>query len=280
VATESDRAPIVAADVEQCGASAGCATTRLPGGAFGATINHALTTLNEGETTVRVRHVDGAGNVGAWSGAATLRRDRTAPAVSFWPVPGEVAKGEAIAFYASASDAGAGHASVESQYQVDGGAWVPYDGAVTAAAGRTYRFRARATDAAGNRSDWATGGTAAGVDPGSGLATPAPLPPLPPAAAKRAAGLKIRSARLERGKVTIKAARAAAASGRVIVAFTASAGGRTRTVRRTVVPERAGFTVTLQLPRALRDVRRGKLVLRYGGDGRHLPGTDDHRVTR
>ena len=123
-------------------------------------------------------------------------------------------------------------------------------------------------------------GVATGVDPEAGLAAPAPLPALPPAAAKRSAGLAIRSARLERGRVTVRAARAAASTGPVSVAFTATAGGRSRTIRRTVVPERAAFTVSVPLPAALRAVRRGKLVLRYGGDGRYLPGTADRRVTR
>jgi hypothetical protein len=280
VAAESDRAPIVAADVERCGASTGCVTSRVAGGAFGATLDHALPALEEGATTLRVRHIDGAGNVGAWSGPVTLRRDRTAPAVTFWPVPGEVAKGNQLAFYASATDAGAGQARVDSEYQVDGGAWLPYDGPLTAAAGRTYRFRARATDAAGNRSEWVMSGSAAGVDPESGLAAPAPLPALPPAAAKRAADLVIRAAKLERDKLTVRAARAAAAGGPVAVVFTASKGGRTRTIRTTITPKRAVFTASLPLPAALRGVRHGKVVLRYGGDDRHQPGTASRRVAR
>src|SRR3712207_5626124 len=37
-------------------------------------------TLPEGGSRVRVRYIDDAGNVGTWSNAAIVRRDRTAPA--------------------------------------------------------------------------------------------------------------------------------------------------------------------------------------------------------
>jgi hypothetical protein len=50
---------------------------------------------------------------------------------------------------ASVSDAQAGATAV-LWYSVDAGSWLRYSGAVTAQAGRSYRFRATSADAAGN----------------------------------------------------------------------------------------------------------------------------------
>ena len=80
--------------------------------------------------------------------------------------------------------------------------------------------------------------------------------------------------------MTIRAVRAAAASGPVSVAFTATAKGRSRTIRK---HRRPGAGRLQGLPAAPRRPARraaGKLVVRYGGDSRYLPGTADRRLTR
>jgi hypothetical protein len=69
-----------------------------------------------------------------------------------------------------ASDATSGVSDTSLQVSVDGGGWVDAAPPVVAEAGRTYVFRARAADAAGNWSSWRVG------SPVSGVAAPQPEP--------------------------------------------------------------------------------------------------------
>ena len=156
VAAESDRAPIVAADVERCGA--GDRLRRRPasaGGAFGATLQHDLAGARRGDDdrAGAARRRGRERRCVVDPGVAAARPHGAGRDVLARPGRGGE-RASSSAFYASATDAGAGGARVDSEYQVDGGAWLPYDGPVTAAAGRTYRFRAarrtpRATAATG-----------------------------------------------------------------------------------------------------------------------------------
>jgi hypothetical protein len=67
----------------------------------------------------------------------------------------DVVAGEAVVPTVSAADARVAVASQEVQFQIGvDGVWQTYSSALTAVAGRSYRFRARATDAVGNTSAW------------------------------------------------------------------------------------------------------------------------------
>ena len=176
---ESDRAPLVAAEVEACAGAAATACRVAPG----------LGALAEGLTRVRVRLLDAAGNVGAWSAPVTLRRDATPPPA---PAIAAVSTGAQLTPSVDAADSVSGVASVTVEVRVDGGDWAPAPAAVLATPGHAYAFRARATDRAGNTGDWAqTDELAVPAGPGRRPRRPRhprtrpPPPPPPPACASR-----------------------------------------------------------------------------------------------
>ena len=282
VAAESDRAPIVAVDVERCAPATGC--------------------VDEPRRRGCVRRHAAARPRGAPRGdddraGAACRRGRERRGVV---EPGVVAArphgaGRDVLAHPGRGGRRGAAGVLRLRDRRRGrrrarGLGVPGRRRRVASVRRARRPRPRRTpstlprpghDATGNRSDWVVSGTAAGVDAEAGLAAPAPLPALPPAAAKRPAGLAIRSARLEGGRVTVRAERAAGGSG----------AGERRLHRRTrragrgrsagpSCPSGPRFTVSVPLPAALRGAGRGKLVVRYGGDGRYLPGSADRRVAR
>ncbi|MCC6831103.1 MAG: FG-GAP repeat protein [Thermoleophilia bacterium] len=124
----------------------------------------AATVTSEGETILRFRAVDAAGNASAWTSATadgpnTVRIDRTGPTV-----PGATGGGDAWQNIASlaisrtaATDAGAGVASYQSRTSTDGGAnWTaPVTGVtVTVTAQGETLVQFRAIDGVGNISDW------------------------------------------------------------------------------------------------------------------------------
>jgi hypothetical protein len=306
VAVETDRAPISEVELELCPAGGPCTMVSKGPAAFGSTLSHVISSLPEGVSSVRVRHTDAAGNVGPWSAPGLVRRDRTAPTVALSDVPGPgVQPGAHLAFAATGTDAASGGVVVEREYAVDDGAWQPYAGAVTAEAGRSYRFRARATDAAGNRSEWQTSGatTVAAQDIGQGPAvapeengqgqavppatvspppsvpTVVPTPNGPVLVRKARTTLVIAAARLTPRRLIVRGRRTQAATGRVTVSFRVA--GRSKSRVRRVVDVRGGrFSVTVELPRALRNAKNGTVVVRYAGDARHLPRTASRRVAR
>jgi hypothetical protein len=106
----------------------------------------------EGETLVRARACDAAGNCSVWSGPVAVRIDRTAPGV---PAISGAPDG-----WTSAAEvvlAIAGDAALDHQESADGGAtWSPAGGGATVdvtAEGQTL-VRARSCDQAGNCSTW------------------------------------------------------------------------------------------------------------------------------
>jgi hypothetical protein len=109
----------------------------------------------DGVHEVRGLAVDTGGGEALSDAAATVKVDCTAPVVSVKPdAVSEVDAGEAVAPAVTAVDAHAGVAATDVEVDAGEGVWRPYDAPVQAAVGLAYRFRARATDAAGNVSPW------------------------------------------------------------------------------------------------------------------------------
>jgi len=109
----------------------------------------------DGEHVVRGVAVDTGGREGRSSNGAVVKVDCTAPNASVGPATFRVVDPGAMIDPAPvATDAHAGVVATETQVRVDDGAWVGADGPIVAVADRMYRFRARATDAAGNVSAW------------------------------------------------------------------------------------------------------------------------------
>jgi hypothetical protein len=99
--------------------------------------------------------VDTGGGDAVSDAAATVKVDCTAPVVSVGPdAASEVDAGETVAPAVSAVDAHAGVTATEVEVDAGDGVWRPYEAPLRAAVGSAYRFRARATDAAGNVSPW------------------------------------------------------------------------------------------------------------------------------
>jgi hypothetical protein len=118
--------------------------------------------------------VDTGGGEAASSTAATVRIDCTPPSVTMGELPAEVVGGESIgAPVVDAVDAASGVARTEVHLSVDGGPWVAAGSEIVAGVGRSYVFRARAVDVAGNASAWRVGQAVRGIapptpDPGAG----------------------------------------------------------------------------------------------------------------
>ncbi len=257
---EPDRAPVETVEVERCLAAQGCVVEALPADADA--YEHLVP---EGTSTLRVREIDAAGNVGEWSAPVAVRRDRTAPTVGL-----EV--GDAASAAVTASDALSGVDRTEIEVSVDGGAWRPTSGAESVPAGSRARFRARARDRAGNLREWVESRevlVARSAQPApSAVATPAPtVAPQPPDMVRtRITNVVVRKARrhlVVSGRVTPRSA-----TGQVAI----NAGGRRATRRlrggRFVLRVR----VTRRAPR--------RFALRYLGDPRHAPAAKTVRIRR
>ena len=285
--------PVTRAEVEVCKPGSACTSRAVASPSPGQRLAQDVADLPEGETTVRVRHVDEAGNVGDWSTAA-IRVDRTAPSVVL-SAPADIRPGSWMYATAAGVDSGAGVARTEIEVSVDGGPWQPAGDAVAAFAGRTYRFRARAADHAGNVGVWHVGDPIR-VPGGSfdvpapptptPVPTPAPSPPAkptattpppnPPAVTRRAPALALRTVKVRGSVLLITGTRVATATGPVVVTATVRERGRSRTLTRTVSVSAGRFSARLRLPRAVRG--RTRVTVRYGGDRVWLPAVRSRRV--
>jgi hypothetical protein len=145
---------------------------RLPGHAWIQWLYHTRETSAEfvgganGTTyEYRARGVDNAGNVQAWSptAQASTAVDSIPPTATVNPLdPITFAPAFTVSWTGSDNTGGSGIASFDVQVQTDGGIWHDWHVGTTATSaqftggqnGVTYRFRARATDAAGNVQPW------------------------------------------------------------------------------------------------------------------------------
>ncbi len=231
---EVDRAPVTRVDVEVCASSRPCLVTVVQGGLSGTTLSHRLTDLPEGETRIRIRHTDEAGNTGAWSPTAFLRRDTVPPTPRVVAFPsGTVPAGATLTTSASFADGVSGMREQEREVQVDEGEWRAHSGSVTAEAGRSYRLRVRGVDVAGNTGAWQTSGPIVVPVPAPAPAA-GPTPSAQPPArtpARADARLRLRSAVLDSSRrvLTARGTTAPGVAGTVRVRLEVRRGGRTVT---------------------------------------------------
>ncbi len=274
-----------------------------------------LAGVADGVRTLEFSAVDTGGRE-VVSESFTIKVDRVAPRVSV-AAPGSLADGQALGFEASFSDSTSGVVASEKQMSIDGGGWQELGG--RAAAGRSYRFRARAGDAAGNVSAWRETGAVQVPASETAKPEPAPEPPTPEAPGTPAApgtpvapetpvdGLRpptaillpaspapqpetftarvpgpprITLAQLARATVRVAGTLPAAATGTLIVTFAARIKGRTAKATTTATPERGRWRATLALPRKLHGAREGTLRIRYAGDAALAPATTRKTLAR
>ncbi|HEV3000581.1 MAG TPA: hypothetical protein VGW75_07570 [Solirubrobacteraceae bacterium] len=92
-----------------------------------------------------------------------VRVDCTAPTVGVDVAGAEVVEGEVVEPVVVGSDSVSGLSTAEVEVRVDDGGWEVHDSPVVAEAGRSYAFRGRASDVAGNASGWVESGRTVGV---------------------------------------------------------------------------------------------------------------------
>lgn len=272
VPVEHDRAPVVRMETEVCLPSS-CRTEVRDGAAPGTALREDTVALPDGETTVRVRLTDAAGNLGAWSAPAVLRRDRQLPRISVGALPASVGAGSALSFTAQGADDRSGIDRVEREYRLNGGGWIALPRTLTAQAGSTYHFRARAVDRAGNATGWVS--TGATTVPGNGATAPVSPPPQTPnrpadsaprrGTIRRPVAVRLTRNAISGGLLRVTGTLMPARSGRISVTFTE----RSRTMSRSTSARAGRFSLSMRLPRELARARRGVLTVRYAGDDTH-----------
>jgi hypothetical protein len=274
-----------------CGDGSGDAYTHLQpcAGARGLNGTQTLTVpdvcvFGDGVHELRVTAEDTGGGE-ARSAPFSARVDCTAPQVVVAAGPSPRLEGEVLAPEVRASDAAAGVASTVRQLSVDGGPWEAAPAGVVGEAGRTYTFRARAVDRAGNASGWVESApvsfVAAQPQPqserqpqpsapagdGAGGSTPRAEPALRPAPAEalaapvatlpaaggrpgtRRARLMIRRVHVRSGLATVEGTAPGGYTGavRVIVRFTAR--GRSGAARATTTAAAGRWRARVRFPR-------------------------------
>ncbi|MCX6030937.1 MAG: hypothetical protein NT169_16775 [Chloroflexi bacterium] len=129
----------------------------------GTTERSAAFSGEDGHTyEFRVRPTDLVGNVGEWSPARSTTVDATPPTAALNALPAFQATGIFTVAW-SGTDATAGVANYDVEFSEDSGTWNDWQRSVAVTStifagtdGHSYAFRARATDNAGNVSDWTT----------------------------------------------------------------------------------------------------------------------------
>jgi hypothetical protein len=120
-------------------------------------------TWGDGVHTIRGGATDTGGLDSVSSVAVPARVDCSAPLLSVEARDPEVVEGGPVEPVVSASDPVSGLASVAVEVSVDSGAWTPLPKPVVAEVGRSYVFRARAFDVAGNVTAWRESEAVVGV---------------------------------------------------------------------------------------------------------------------
>ena len=223
------------------------------------------------------------------SAPVTVKVDCSVPQVAVSLADATPVAGTGLTPSISATDSASGVASTTVEVSVDGGMWQRSSGPVTVEAGRSYRFRARAVDVAGNTSAWSSSTTVLGVAPAEPVREPepgdepktdpvpgpvrqdptpiqTPAPPLTPASALPALSPAAGPAEVPTVLPTKPSAGVAVAkvrtrgrrvtlSGTVArtyrgkVVVTLVLGVRTRPLTRRVAPRQGRWSVRLALPR-------------------------------
>lgn len=141
-----------------------CAGSRGINGRRAVTASNTCS-WGDGIHSIRGVAVDTGGGTSS-TAPVTVKVDCSAPRVSV-DAGGleEAVAGSSLTPTLTAVDATSGVATTAVEVSVDGEAWQPVATAVEVAEGRTYRFRARATDVAGNASSWSYSSVISGVAP-------------------------------------------------------------------------------------------------------------------
>lgn len=111
-------------------------------------------------------------------------------------------------------------------------------------------------------------------------AAPPPSTLPPPAVARVSPVLRLRSAVLGNTTLRVSGSTRADVRGELTLTYSTISGGRRVRAGRRAVIRGGRFVVTIRLPRSARLGRRGSLVVRYGGDLRHLPESARRSVRR
>ena len=269
-----------------------CAGSRGLNGTQSVTVDPCA--LGTGFHALRAAATDTGGTESQSSGTVTVKADCTGPAASISAGAAERTEGTLLEPIADATDAHSGVASVERQYRTGLGAWQPYTAPITVAAGVTYRFRARATDAVGNVGSWTQSsdvegrldaGVVPGTDPPPDLVQPQPdllqrgpgggpgapdltVLPHPPVTALATPTTPRLTLSLTRATVSgrkIRTTGRASAAARLTLTITVRARGRTTTLRKIVVSKGGTYIATLRLPKRLRGARVTKATVTAPG---------------
>lgn len=247
VPEEADRAPIDRVEVETCHADS-CAVDTVSSDAGSHTFTRVV---DDGTTSVRIRHRDLAGNQGEWSAPAIARRDRTAPPAPTLGTPTRAGSGR---YRVNVDTADPGPAPLAGLAGKACSVKTSSCRTLTAhslaemvspklAPGR-WGLRVHAVDAAGN----------AGPDGEANITVP-----------RRRPELKLTKVRATRTRVIARGTVARSATGRIRVDLVAGAVKRSRTAR----VRKGTFRVTFTRP--LTAVHRLRLRARYGGDMTYRP---------
>ena len=271
-------------------------------GAASATHTIDTTKLTDGRHELRVAVVDAAGNE-TRSEPHQLLVDNTPPRFELSAPEGATADPALSLRWASSDGAGSGVSAQELEVSIDGGPWQPWlnvprsttAGIYLATPGHTYRFRGRATDATGLTSDWLSTREVrvmpppqpCDCSPGPGTPSPPPGPDTgdrgetapPTRTARRTPNLAIRNLRWRGSRLVIEGTISRKATGRVVVTFTARAGGRTSRARGFAPVRRGRFRATLRI-RGIPARARGRVTIRYGGDATYRARTVQARLSR
>jgi hypothetical protein len=130
-----------------------CAGTRGINGRQAVTISSPCS-WGDGQHTLRGAAIDTGGGT-SYTAPVVVRVDCSAPVVSVTAGSnGEALAGSELAPVVQAADAASGVSATTVEVEIDGATWQPYGGPTPVAEGRTYRFRARASDLAGNVGPW------------------------------------------------------------------------------------------------------------------------------
>jgi hypothetical protein len=178
----------------------------------------------------------------------------------------------------SGTDDGAGVSSYDVQVAPNGGPFTPWltattqtSGTYAGSRGSRYRFRARATDAFGNTSDYVTTPDVV-IEPGGGPTGPNPpsRDPLPTdgGTALRSPELRITAIRQARARLVVRGTVARAANGKVTALWTARVHGRRYVVRVSTYAQLRSYRLVLTIPRPARAAKRATVSVHYrGGEG-------------
>ncbi|CAA9476597.1 MAG: hypothetical protein AVDCRST_MAG85-370 [uncultured Solirubrobacteraceae bacterium] len=118
----------------------------------------------DGVHSIRGSATDTGGGT-SLTAAVPVKVDCSAPSTAIDAGPATLTAGLTLEPLVATQDAASGVATTTIDVSTDGGTWSTYDAPLTVAAGRTYRFRARATDVAGNVGPWTYSDVVTGIEP-------------------------------------------------------------------------------------------------------------------